>query len=238
MREKIIGVIGGMGPEATLDFFSKVIKNTPATKDQEHLRMIIDNNPKVPDRTAAILGKGESPVEVMAESGQALARAGADFVVIPCVSAHYFLDELRAKLTLPILSAFDAIASLIQREFPAMRTVGLLATKGTIQGGRFADKIREKGLTVIVPGPADQDRVMGAIYKIKGSASNSQLRDDITKTLVDVAHRLRDQGAEGIIAGCTEIPLVLKPEHLSVPLFDSLLILAQAAIREARGQGR
>ena len=233
MREKIIGVIGGMGPEATLDFFGKIIRNTPATRDQEHLRIIIDNNPKVPDRTAAILGKGESPVDVMAASGLALARAGADFITIPCISAHYFLDELRSRVGLPIISAFEEIADLIKRDHPGMKTVGLLATKGTVQGDRFAGKLREKGLTVLVPGPADQERVQGGIYRIKGSTSRE--RTEIKKALADVAGHLVSQGAEGVIAGCTEIPLVLAPEDIPVPLFDSLLILARAAVREARG---
>jgi aspartate racemase len=106
MKEKTIGILGGMGPEATLDFFGKIIQNTPATSDQEHLRVIIDNNPKIPDRTEAILGKGESPVPVMVQGGLSLAKAGADFIVIPCISAHFFLDELRCNLSLPIISAF------------------------------------------------------------------------------------------------------------------------------------
>lgn len=95
MSEKVIGILGGMGPEATLDCFAKIIQNTPAKKDQEHLRIIIDSNPKVPDRTAAIIGNGESPVPLLVEGCRSLQRAKADFIIIPCVSAHFFLAEVR-----------------------------------------------------------------------------------------------------------------------------------------------
>jgi aspartate racemase len=104
MKRKTIGVLGGMGPEATLDCFGKIIKNTPAQRDQDHLRVIIDSNPKVPDRTPAIIGDAESPVSVIVEGCHALERAGADFIIIPCVSAHFFLSEIQAQCNLPILS--------------------------------------------------------------------------------------------------------------------------------------
>lgn len=235
MGKKVIGVLGGMGPEATLDFFGKIIHNTPATKDQDHLRLIIDNNPQIPDRTEAILGRGESPVPMMVESGLSLAQAGADFIVIPCISAHFFIDELRSKLGLPILSAFEEIPDLIKREFSHIKVVGLLATNGTIQSGQFEKKIRERGLTISVPEPDDQDRVNSAIYRIKGSAAQPS-RQECKIELIGVANRLIQRGAQGMIAGCTEIPLVLKSEDLTVPLFDSLLILARAAIREVSSE--
>jgi len=115
MSEKIIGILGGMGPEATLDCFARIIKNTPAKKDQEHLRVIIDSNPKVPDRTAAIIGEGESPIPTLVAGCLSLQRAGADFIIIPCVSAHFFLEEIQEQIELPILSIFDAIAETIRR---------------------------------------------------------------------------------------------------------------------------
>ena len=137
MAEKVIGVLGGMGPEATLSLYEEIIRATPASKDQEHIRVIIDSNPKVPDRTAAIIGNGESPVPEMVKSGKALERAGADFIIIPCISAHFFLEELREKLNLPIISAFEATADQIVGEHPEIKTVGLLATTGTIQAGKI-----------------------------------------------------------------------------------------------------
>jgi len=232
-KGKVIGILGGMGPEATLDFFGKIIQHTVANRDQDHLKVIIHNNPKIPDRTEAILENGESPVPMMVQSGLSLAKAGAGFIVIPCVSAHFFLGELRRKLSLPILSVFDEIATLITQNHPDIKSIGLLATKGTIHGGLFQKRLLENGITTLVPEPDDQERVMSTIYKIKGLQA-TQVRYEGKEILIDVANHLIKRGSHGIIAGCTEIPLVLEPEDVTVPLFDPLLILARAAVREAQ----
>lgn len=233
MEEKVIGILGGMGPGATLDLFEKIIRSTPASKDQEHLRVIVDNNPKVPDRTEAILEKGENPVPILVQMGQSLERAGADFIIIPCISAHFFLEDLRCQLSLPILSVFDEIANLITRAHPAIKRVGLLATTGTVQGGRFEKRLLESGIRTLLPESEDQERVMSTIYSIKGLGAE-EVHKESKEIMIDVANHLIKKGSEGIIAGCTEIPMVLEPEDITVPLFDPLLILARAAVREAR----
>jgi aspartate racemase len=232
MTERVIGILGGMGPEATLDLFSKIIANTTASRDQDHLRVVIDSNPKVPDRTAAILRGGESPVPAMKAGIRALGRAGADFVVIPCVSAHFFLDELRSEATLPILSMLDVTAEHIRKHHLHIRNVGLLATTGTLQGGRFREKLQQLGIATLTPAGPDQERVMVAIYEIKGAAAGRG-RAEIGVEIRDIARRLIERGAQGVVAGCTEIPLVLRPGDLSVPVFDPLLLLARAAIAAA-----
>jgi len=229
MAEKVIGILGGMGPEATLDLFAKIIANTPAAADQEHLRVVIDSNPKVPDRTAAILHGGPSPVPAMIAGIRVLERAGADFVVIPCVSAHFFLEELQREAGLPILSMFDVAAEHIRQHHPYIRTVGLLATTGTLQGDRFRGKLRRSGIETITPAGPDQERIMAAIYAIKG-APGGRSREAIGAEIRDIAGRLIQRGAQGVVAGCTEIPLVLQPGDLSVPVFDTLLLLARAAV--------
>jgi len=235
MREKVIGILGGMGPEATVDCFDKIIKNTPAAKDQDHLRVVIDSNPKVPDRTAAIIGDGESPVPIMAAGCRALARAGADFIIIPCVSAHVFLTELQQQIELPVLSIFDAVAEAVTRDHPEIKTVGLLATTGTISGGLFQKRLGQDAIKTIVCDDEIQSRVMAAIYDIK-NAHAARPRSEITTGLTAAAESLitrRPEGAQGIIAGCTEIPLALKQEHLTFPYFDAVTILARAAITRA-----
>jgi aspartate racemase len=232
MTEKTIGILGGMGPEATVDLFSKIIANTPAAKDQDHLRVVIDSNPKVPDRTAAILHGGESPVPVMAEGVEALRRAGADFVVIPCVSAHFFLQELQLGSELPIISLYDVTAEHIRQHHAHIHKVGMLATTGTIQGGHFRERLQQAGIETLTPAGPDQERVMAAIYEIKGVPGGRD-RDAIGAEVRDIAGRLSQRGAQGVVAGCTEIPLVLKPGDLSVPVFDTLLLLARAAITAA-----
>jgi aspartate racemase len=229
MTEKVIGILGGMGPEATLTFFERIIAHTPAARDQEHLRVIIDSNPQVPDRTAAILLGGESPVPLMVAGVEALQRAGADFVVIPCVSAHFFLEELRHRVSLPVVSMFDVTAEHIRREHPRIKAVGLLGTTGTIAGGHFQARLAQDRIETVAPGPDDQGRVMAAIYDIKDFRA-ARSRSEIGTDLRAVAGRLAAAGAQGIVLGCTEIPLVLKTGDLGVPVFDTLTLLARAAI--------
>ncbi|MGD9136433.1 MAG: amino acid racemase [Desulfobacterales bacterium] len=235
MSKKVIGILGGMGPEATLDCFGKIIKHTPAQKDQDHLRVIIDSNPSVPDRTASIVGNGQSPVPEMVKGCQALENAGADFIIIPCVSAHFFIDEIQRQANLPIVSIFDAVAESITRDFPEVKTVGLLGTTGTVKGGLFQKRLARENINTLVPAETVQSRIMAAIYDIK-SAAPTRTRSDITADLVAAADSLivnRPDAAQAVIAGCTEIPLALQQEHLSVPYFDSLTILARAAILHA-----
>ena len=232
MNEKVIGILGGMGPEATLDCYSRIIKSTPAKTDQDHLRVIIDANPKVPDRTAAIIGQGESPLTILVEGCLSLQRAGADFIIIPCVSAHFFLDEIQQQINLPILSIFDAVTETIVNDHPQIKTVGLMGTTGTIRGGLLQNRLRAEGIKTIVPDEVHQSRVMAAIYDIKNSQP-ARSRAQITSDLVAAAESLISNGALGIIAGCTEIPLALKQKDLSVPYFDALTILARAAIVKA-----
>jgi len=235
MSEKVIGILGGMGPEATVDCFDKIIKNTPAAKDQDHLRVLIDSNPKVPDRTAAIIGGGKSPVPVMVSGCRALQRAGADFIIIPCVSAHVFLSETQQQIELPILSIFDAVAEAIDRNHPQIKTVGLLATTGTVSGGLFQKRLLQDDIRTLVPEDGMQSKIMSAIYDIK-NAQAARKRSEITADLTAAAASLisrSPEGARGIIAGCTEIPLALRQEHLAIPYFDAVTILARAAIRRA-----
>jgi aspartate racemase len=233
MREEIIGILGGMGPEATADLFHKIIKNTGATKDQDHLRVLIDNNPKIPDRTPAMLGKGESPLPMIIETAKNLEKAGADFIVIPCVSAHYFIEELRKGTAIPVISIIEEVAGEITRSHPRMERVGLLATTGTIKARLFQDRLHEVGIEVLVPSPQNQENlVMSAIYGVKAGSISPENREKILKA----SKELIGKGAKGIIGGCTEVPLVVQQRDMEVPFFDSLDILAQAAIRRAKGR--
>ncbi|MGD8212364.1 MAG: amino acid racemase [Desulfobacterales bacterium] len=235
MSKKTIGILGGMGPEATLDCFAKIIKNTPAQRDQDHLRVVIDSNPAVPDRTAAIVEEGPSPVPMIVEGCHALEKAGADFIIIPCVSAHFFLAEIQKQVDLPIISIFDAVAENIIRDYPQIKTVGLLGTTGTVKGGLFQKRLAREKIKTVVPDETVQSTIMSAIYDIKNTAP-SRTRGEITADLVAAAEGLqanKPDGARAIIAGCTEIPLALGQKDLSLPYFDSLTILARAAILRA-----
>ena len=238
MKEGIIGVLGGMGPEATFDLFQKIIRNTAAVRDQDHLRVLIDNNPKIPDRTPAILGSGENPLPLMVESARNLERAGADFIVMPCVSAHYFIQELRGGIAIPVISIIEEVAGEVERHLPPIRKVGLIATTGTIRAGLFQDRLREIGVEVLVPLPEDQENsVMSAIYGESGIKAGFTSLENKGKIL-KASNALIERGALGIIGGCTEVPLVIQQSDMEVPFLDSLNILALAAIRLAKGKIR
>ena len=229
---KVIGILGGMGPAATLDCFGKIIKNTAATSDADHLRVVMDSNPAIPDRIAAILGDGESPVPALLAGCRGLEKAGADFIIIPCVTVHFFLPQVQAESPLPILSIFDAVAEAIQADLAGAKTVGLMGTSATVESGLFQKRLAEDNIHTLVPDRAQQSKIVAAIRDIKDSRpprTRAAITRDLVATAGSLIHRT-PHGAEAIVAGCTEIPLALGQKDLPVPYFDSLTILARAAI--------
>lgn len=238
MAEKIIGILGGMGPEATIDLFTKIVKGTRVKKDQDHLRILVDNNPKIPDRTLALQGKGPSPLPQLIQSAKLLERAGADFIVIPCVTAHYYYEPLQRKVKIPILHIVQETVNHIKKRFKRIRKIGLIATTGTIQTGLFQKALSTIGVdSILVPPSVQMSGVMEAIYGRKGIKAIGPTEFS-RHLIVEVSQRLLRQGAQAIIAGCTEIPLVLKEGDLSVPVIDPISLLAQAAIERAKGRKR
>jgi len=231
MGEKIIGILGGMGPEATADLYMRIIRATPVEKDQDHHRVIIDSNAKIPDRTPAILGTGPSPLPLMLETGLNLQRAGADFIIMPCNTAHYFHSQLQAGLDVPVLHMIRLSAEETKRSHPDVRKAGLLATDGTLASRLYHESYGEQGIEIVAPTEESQRDVMDAIYRhIK--------RGDLEtggKLLHRAAHTLMDAGAEAVICGCTEVSLVLHDGDLAVPVVDPLQVLAEKAVELARG---
>jgi aspartate racemase len=204
---KTIGILGGMGPEATAHFFSLIIKHTAAAKDQDHLPVLIYNLPQIPERTPAILGQGPSPVPLLRKGARTLARAGADFIVIPCISAHAFLPEIRRASPVPILSLVDESLAGAKKQKPRLRRVGLLASTGTVRSGLFTKTFAKAGIEIITTTEKEQSRVMEAVFG-KGGVKAGFTEGQPRKLVLDVARRLIKRGAEAVIAGCTEIPLV------------------------------
>lgn len=229
MSEKIIGILGGMGPEATADLYMRIIRTTPAKRDQDHPRVIIYSNSKVPDRTAAIIGTGPSPLPELIRAGKRLEEAGADFIIIPCNTAHYFLEPLQKELRVPILNMIKLSAGRAKSLYPKIRRAGLLASDGTVRTGLYSAAYAEAEVEMLQPTPDKQADVMKAIYQCIKAGNLI----DGGFLLRGVANELVAGGAEMIICGCTEVSLVLKDGDLSVPVLDPLQVLAEAAVTEA-----
>ena len=232
-RRATIGILGGMGPLATADLYRKIIDLTPASTDQERIPVAIYADPRVPDRTQALLHDGDDPTPWLVHGAQQLTSIGADFIVIPCNTAHAFLDRVQPALDCPILSMIDAAADEIVRLSPQVRTVGLLATSGTIASGIYQRALEARGLSVVVPDDDVQQRcVMTAIGDVKAGRGNQAA----TPLLVEASQSLVEAGADVLLEACTEIPLALQSRHIgtSTPLVDATAALARLAVATAR----
>ncbi|QAT50057.1 amino acid racemase [Caproiciproducens sp. NJN-50] len=222
MEGKTIGVLGGMGPLATADLFRKIILMTQADSDNDHIRVIIDSNVNIPDRTEAILHHGKDPLPEMMKSAKLLEAAGADVIIMPCNTAHYFIRSLERSVTVPFLNMISLTANELREN--QIKTAGLLATDGTCKSGLYEKALTAAGIRTLTPEPGGQERVMQAIYRVKAG------KEVPASELWPVVEKLEAGGAEGIILGCTELPLILKPAQMRIPCFDPTAVLAKQAV--------
>ena len=232
---KKLGILGGMGPEATILMFRKIVDLTPAKNDQDHIEIFIHNNTHVPDRTEAIMNQGTSPLEVLERSGKLLCDMGSDIIIIPCMTSHHFIPDLQKRVDIPIINAIEETVLYILKDYPDIKKVGILSTNGTMKSQLFQKQLEENSLSPVIPPIDIQERmVMNAIYGEAGIKAGYK-NNSVKNKLIKASEHLIINGAAAIIAGCTEIPLVLKSEDISVPLIDPMDVLAKAAIRECLG---
>ena len=224
---KTVGVLGGMGADATVDFMARVVALTPA--DGGSVRMLVDMNPGVPDRQAAILRGGTSPAPVLAAMARALESIGADCIVMPCNTAHAFADAISTEIDVPFISMIDACVEALD---PEVQTAGLLATRGCVEAGIFQTRLAATGITAILPTKPELDTLNKLVVRIQAGDRGASMGDKI----VEIADQLVAEGAEALIAGCTEIPLVLNQDRLTVPLLASTEALAVRTVGFALGQ--
>jgi aspartate racemase len=225
--KKAIGIIGGMGPMATCDLMKKIIENTDAACDQEHIRLYVDSNTNIPDRTAAILRGGADPRPALTQSAVKLQAMGADLLVMPCNTAYYFVEDLRKAVDIPVLNMQHETADELRRQ--GITTVAVLATDGTVQSGLYDRALKNVGITPVYPDKNEQKLVMSVIYDYVKAGKDYR---DVDKIHAMVEH-LRSQGVQGLVLGCTELPIAFAPWKVSLPTFDPTLILARTAIRQA-----
>ncbi len=229
---KTIGVLGGMGPEATAHFFRLIIESTAAASDQDHVQVLVWNDPKVPARTEAILHRGPSPLPRLLRGVRVLQEGGAGLIVMPCVTAHHWASRIATGSRVPFVNLLEEAVAYALSEIPGLRRAGLVASSGTIASGLWPRAFGKRGVEILTPEPPEQEEVMEAIFGregIKAGFTSGPPRNSVLR----IARRLVRRGAEAVIAGCTEIPLVLREENLSVPLIEPMTIAARACVLRA-----
>ncbi|MBC9954015.1 amino acid racemase [Leucobacter sp. cx-42] len=224
---RVVGVLGGMGPAATADFYGKIVQITPAERDQDHLRTLIWSDPTIPDRTGALVDRGPHPGRQLADGARILENSGAHVIAVPCNTAHAFLPEIRAAVDVPVLDMIAATRDRALGMLQAGGSVGILATHGTIRARLYEQAFAERGVAVMLPDERLQSNVMDAIRLVKKQPQDAEA----TRLLEQAVTELSQSGAGVVIAGCTEIPVALAGSaHLEVPLIDSTDVLAHAVV--------
>jgi len=236
-----IGVLGGMGPSATVDFMEKIIQLTPATRDQEHLPVIVANLPHVPDRSSAILGMGPDPLDALLAGIDVLNDAHVGVIAIPCNSSHHWYAQIAAHSRAPVIHiAQSCVAAIATQSEDRPVRVAVLATRGALASGFYQQALRERGIDFLVPDAATgQDHVDACIRAVKGG--------DVRAGATAFAHALEAlaaTGATAVIMGCTELPIAAQAaqaaraaELTPLTLVDSSLELARATVAFALDKG-
>lgn len=221
---KILGVIGGLGPMATVYFLQLLTQMSEAQTDQEHMEILIHSKPRIPDRTRYILGQSkESPLPGMIQVGRQLAEQGAEILAIPCITAHYFHRQLEEGIGIPVINAIEETADYLKKQ--GITKAGIMATNGTIESGLFQQTLFENGIDAVIPSHAGQEKVMSLIYdNVKaGKAIDMDNFDQVSEELVK-------QGAQVILLACTELSLIKRDFPLSDRYLDVMEILARKAV--------
>jgi aspartate racemase len=214
---KVLGVLGGMGPAATLDFLAKLQAATPVKREQDHLRVLVDLNPHVPDRNVS----ASDPGPVLAAMATGLRDGGAQVLAIACNTAHAYAEEVRAS-GLPLVDMLETAGLAAQAKGASV--VGVLGTSLAL--GLYRDRFSHMGLEVVMLDDHEQVEFMALLYRIK----QGDLGEASRETMAALAQRLVGKGAQSVVAGCTEVPLVLSAADLSTPFLDATEELAKRCV--------
>ncbi|CEP95729.1 aspartate racemase [[Clostridium] sordellii] len=223
---KTVGIIGGMGTLATIDLFNKIVIETDAKSDKEHIHILIDNNTQIPDRTSFILGKGEDPTNEILKSAKNLEKIGADFLAIPCNTAHYFYETINLNVEIDVINMIEETAKSIKLN--KINKVGLLATTGTIKASIYEGVFNKYDIEIITPNYYGQRVIMEFIYEIK--EGNVNFDKEAIKNVFDY---FRENNIS-IILGCTELPVGVKMLGIEGEFIDPTSILAKACVKKAK----
>lgn len=233
-----VGVVGGVGPAATVDFMQKLVQSTPAERDQDHLKVLVEQNPQIPDRTENLLRDGPDPTIALYATCRRLEEGEADIIAIPCNTAHAFVERIQPWLSVPIVNMLSVTVDWLRARFPTLHEVGLLATSGTIASGVYEKALAARGLRQRIPDEAGQARVMNAIYGPRGVKAGYTAGECVADVRAALESLVR-AGAQVVVLGCTELPLLLQEGACEVAgrevwLADPTAILARRCVEYAR----
>ena len=230
--DKVLGVLGGMGPLASAQFMLRLTELTPATRDQDHIPAVLWSDPRVPDRTSSKLEGGADPLPWLLRGIAGLRRAGCGAIAIPCNTAHGWFDEMaKVAAPAPILHIVDAAATDLRRIGCARGRIGVIGTAGTLAMHLYQDRLGAQGWECIVPDEGQMQRLVSpAIARVKAN----QVAEAYAP-LAEVVRDLERRGAAAVVLGCTEIPLGVKAGPPCGVVVDTIDALARAAIAWARG---
>ena len=230
--DKLVGIIGGMGPAATVGFMSQILQVTPASTDQDHVRTVVENNPRIPSRQAAMRGEGESPGPAIASIAARLEAMGAEFLVMPCNLAHAWQSDIEAAISVPFISIVEeSVRSALDRSGD-YSAVGLMTTPGCFTAGLYQQALATAGRPVITQTPDELAEAMTFVEQIKGGNRSRE----VASGLRVLADKLIGRGAKVLIAACTEFPLVLDESMFDVAFVSSTDVLARKTVALALGK--
>lgn len=222
-----IGVLGGMGPAATVDFFARLVTLVGAERDQDHPPCLLYSATQIPDRMRHLTADGIDPTAELQRAARVLEQGGAGLIAIPCNSAHAFYGAIADAVSIPVLDMIELAAVQVRRSFEAGTSVGILAASGTIKMGLYDQRLQAAGLVPLRPGENAQSGVMEAIWAIKAGSRGPDRR------LILAIDELVDRGVGVIVLGCTELPMAIDQSSAVVPIVDSTAVLARAALELA-----
>lgn len=230
-QDKVVGILGGMGPEATIDLMQRIVRLTPAKDDIDHVRCIVDNNPKVPSRIKAIIeGTGVNPGPCMADMGSRLETFGADFLAIACNTAHAYYQYVEDAVKIPVLHLVKLVADYIRNQYPESRKVGLLASPAIKITGLYAKEFNPYDIEVIFPDPEPQEELFALIRRVKAGDTGAET----VEALERICKGLESSGADNIIIACTELSVL--QQQLSIETIDAAEVLAQEIVAIAKNE--
>ena len=227
MADKTLGILGGLGPLATVYFMDLIVKLTEAEKDQDHISMVVLNHAAIPDRTDFILDSTKpNPLPMMIEDAKKLEMSGADYVVMPCNTAHFFYEQIQRNIKIPMLNIIEETVRYATENVPGIKKLGILATKGTITAGAYQQMCENFGIDWAVPSVADEQSLMNIIYNQVKAGKDVNIDE-----FIRIIDNMKADGCDAVTLGCTELSVINKDFKLNRnDVIDSLEVLAKKSI--------